>query len=323
MTLTSQEMLVLQTVLLQARHSIEQVAKQTGIRHHIVRRIVKRLEERKVLIGVRAYINAYPLGLQEYQVFFSLPKASTEIHNKLISHLCGINGVSLLSELGVDSQYEMHFFARDSRDAVALLDSLQGLACEFQLESLSLTHEQYYSGALGYLLRNCCEHKPLRYGAISHALTVDSVDHTLLSYLANDSIDSLRTLSQKLKIPTTTLSYRIQMLESQGLIAGYYHLCDFKPLGLLPVVALLYTSALNAETRTRLIDFCNKHPLIAYVDLTIGPFSARIFLRARSYEDARQVMCELRESFLGAVQSIRLMPQLRFFRHSTYPFQAR
>jgi DNA-binding Lrp family transcriptional regulator len=321
-TLTSQEMLVLQTVLLQARHSIEQIAKQTGIRHHVVRRIVQRLEEQKVLIGVRAYVNAYPLGLQEYQVFFSLPKASAEKQHKIITHLCRIDGVSLLSELGGHSQYEMHFLARDSREAIALLDSLQGLACEIQLESLSLTHEQYYSGALGYLLRDCPEHKPLRFGSISKAITVDSIDHTLLSHLANDSIDSHRTLSQKLKIPTTTLSYRIQMLESQGLIAGYYHLCDFKPLGFLPVVAFLYTSALNAETRSRLIDFCNKHPLIAYVDLTVGPFSARVFLRARTYEDARLAMSELNESFLNQIQSIRFMPQLRFFRHSTYPYRA-
>ena len=322
MPLSAQEKLVLQTVLLQARHSVDQIAEQLSIRSHTIRRIVARLEAQKVLLGIRAYVNPYPLGLQVYQVFFSLPQASTEQHDKLIAQLCTLDGVGLLSELGGDPQYELHFFARNSEDAVALLDALQKTAPQIELSGLSLVHEQYYSGALGYLKRNITDYKPLRYGNASELPGIDRIDHSLLCLLANESINSHRVIAQKLKLPESTVSYRVRGLEERGLIAGYYHLCDFKPLGLLPVVGLLQTSVLGTATRARLVTFCNRHPSIAYVDLMVGPISARVFVRASSYEEARQVMCDLRETFSDTIKSIRIMPQLRFMRHSTYPFSA-
>lgn len=320
MSLTPQENLVLQTVLLQAGHSSEQIARQIGLKNHTVRRIVERLKDRKVLLGSRAYVNTSPLGFQAHQVLFSLPGASSEQHTKLVSRVSTLDGVCLFSELSGDPQYEMHLLARDSRDAIRVLDSLQETAPQIQVYSLSIVHEQFYSGTLGYLLRDSKEYKPLRYGATGEVLEVDGLDHALLSLLANETVSSNRTLSQRLKVPQTTIAHRIGSLEKRGLIAGYYHLCDFKPLGLLPVVALLRTSLLSGSTRAKLIKFCNRHPLIAYVDLMVGAFSGRVFIRAGSYEEARNVVSELQEHFSHEIQSIRVMPQLRFMRHSTYPF---
>lgn len=323
MALTNQENLVLQAVLLQARHSSEQIARQLGVRNHTVRRIVSRLEERKVLLGTRAYVNPYPLGFQVYQVLFSVPHATADLHNKLISRLCALEGVGLVSELSGEPQYEMHVLARDSQDVTSLLDSLQVVAPLLQVFSLSVVHEQLYSGALGHLLRNSPDYKPLRYGATATKVEIDRLDYSLLSVLANESVNSWRILSQRLKVPQTTIAYRIASLEERGLIAGYYHLCDFKPLGLLPVVGLLRTSLLSPAVRERLIKYCNLHPQIAYVDLMTGAFSVRVFIRAGSYEEARQVAGELQEKFGENVHSIRIMPQLQFMRHSTFPFKAR
>lgn len=322
MSLTPQENLVLQTVLLQAGHSSEQIARQIGIRTHTVRRIVERLKDRKVLLGSRAYVNTYPLGFQAYQVLFSLPGAPSEQHTKLISRISSLDGVCLFSELSGDPQYEMHLLARDSREVMTRLDSLQEMAPLIQIYSVSMVHEQFYSGTLGYLLRDSKEYTPLRYGATGEQLEIDGLDHSLLSLLANETVSSNRILSQRLKVPETTLAHRIGSLEKRDLIAGYYHLCDFKPLGLLPVVALLRTSLLSAAARTKLLKFCNRHPLIAYVDLMVGAFSGRVFIRAGSYEEARNVASDLQEHFSKEIHSIRVMPQLRFMRHSTYPFAA-
>jgi DNA-binding Lrp family transcriptional regulator len=320
MKLSSKEILVLHAVLLQARHSVEKIAQQVGIQSHTVRRLITKLQEHKVLLGMRAYVNACALGLNEYQVFFSLPRTSLELQNKLLEHLTNLQGVSLLSELNGDPQFELHYMARNTSEALILLDSIRAITPEAHISSFSLTHEQYYSGVLGYLLRKSPDYSPLRFGPIDKTVPTDALDHSLLCRLANFTVSSQRELARKLGVPESTVAARISSLETRGIIHGYYHLCDFKPLGLLPVVGLLYTSVLNQKLRRAIVDFCNAHPGIAYVDLTIGPYSTRIFMRAQSYDDARLIMQEIRNKFTDIIVAIRIMPQLKFMKHSTYPW---
>ena len=320
MKLSSKEVLVLHAVLLQARHSVEKIAQQVGMQSHTVRRLIAKLQEQKVLLGMRAYVNAYALGLNEYQVFFSLPRTRLELQNKLLEHLTNLQGVSLLSELNGDPQFELHYMARNTSEALTLLDSIRKITPEAQISSFSLTHEQYYSGVLGYLLKNSPNYSPLRFGPVDKNVPPDALDHSLLCKLANYTISSQRDLARKLGVPESTVAARISSLEARDIISGYYHLCDFKPLGLLPVVGLLYTTVLNAQLRRAIVDFCNTHPGIAYVDLTVGAFSARLFMRAQSYEDARLIMQEIRNQFTDIIVAVKIMPQLKFMKHSTYPW---
>ena len=146
------------------------------------------------------------------------------------------------------------------------------------------------------------------------------VDRQILSLLINTSYGSMRRIAQLLGIPSATLAYRIDRLERAGVIAGCYRLVDIKPISHMPTVLLMRTRLFDEEQHKTLREFCKNHPQIVYLDIMISQWGARAFMSAESHQQRLDVVHALTLKFSPKIESICVMPQLRFHRFSTYPF---
>jgi len=318
LTLSQQDRRVLQAVLLQAEVPVEKLARAVGARVHTFRRTVARLQECGVLLGKRAFINPQALGLCEYHIYLKQCDVAEAPRRKLIQELTSLDGVGLLAELSGDFQYEVRLL---SRSVSTLMDRADALSAHHHLriESLCQVYEQEYSGPL-YDPSSPSTMCALYSGPSDSTYRIDETDHQILSRLANTSYESMRRLAQLVGIPSATLTYRINRLERAGVIGGYYYLCDLKPVSHMPTILLMRTRLLDADMRKALRQFCRKHSQIAYLDIMLGQWGARALMRAEAHQQVLDVVHELMSKFSPCIESIVVMPQLRFHRFSTYPF---
>ena len=320
-TISQRDRLILQTVMLQAEVPIPRVARQLGFRSETVRRTVQRLQEIGVLLGKQAYLNLSALGLVEYLVFLSLEGFSEANRQLFVQALCDYEQIGFVAEVGGDFQYELHFYGRDSQDFIDFIDALTArFRWRIQAQAITLVHEEEYSGPR-YVNTGAPPQKTLGYAPVPERVLIDQLDHRILQILANSENNTKREIGRKLNIPHSTVSDRIQRLEQTGVITGHYYLCDIKPMGDLPFSLLIQANVLSRAKRTQLLKFCRLHNRIAYINILIGTWQARIFARVQHYAQTMDIMHELYAAFPNDIQAIRIMPQLKMYKCSFYPFK--
>lgn len=62
-------------------------------------------------------------------------------------------------------------------------------------------------------------------------MTYAGLDYQILEQLRRDGRASLRTIAQRLKVSTSTVSHRVKQLEAAGVIQGYQPIIDYTKLG--------------------------------------------------------------------------------------------
>ena len=77
---------------------------------------------------------------------------------------------------------------------------------------------------------------------------LDELDLSLLDLLAVDARSTIRGLSEKLKVPQTTVYYRLKKLERLRVINGYTIVVDPEVLGLTRVITLVRIALDKADS---------------------------------------------------------------------------
>jgi len=319
--LGAEEKLVLQLVLLQAEVPIHELAKQAGMRPHKLRYILSGFEESGVFLGKRAHVNAAAIGLVEYQTSLSLGAATDAQHREFPKFVAALEGVSVVTDLAGEFQYDVRIMARTASDLNAVLDTIVARYPTLQIEDLCIVREQLYCGARYVEHDNVPKTKALHYGHSGQSVKVDEPAQRILSVLANSDYGSHSEIARKLGMSTSTVAYRISTLEKEGIISGYYYLCDVRPIGQMPIILLLKTTKLTEKQRQEFIRFCLAHKRVAVIDSLIGRWSIRLIVRVETHEEARQIVHELQNELGEHLLSVRLMPQLKLFHYATFPFR--
>ena len=99
MKLSTKEGRILACVEMDAHKSIKEIQKQTGYREHTIRYVLNQLEQNDI-IRILPFIDAYPLGYQDYAVYFSLASENKSMKEQLVKRLTESPQVSWLGELG-------------------------------------------------------------------------------------------------------------------------------------------------------------------------------------------------------------------------------
>ena len=313
---------VYHSVLTQAHLSVQDLARQLGLQSHTVRRAIETLKSRKILLGIRPYVNPSLLGINEYYLYFSLQIPNSSSKDAFVMALCRHEQVSYVAEVGGDYQYEVRFMAHDSTDLVNFLDDLSD---KFQskviIMSLCLIHAEEYSAMTEGSWKSADNVPYLSFAASDRRVAIDELDHKILSLFANDGVDSAPQIARVLGVPTSTVIYRLNKMRSSGLISGYFYLSDSRPFGLLPVILLVGASSFTKKQRERFLKHCRLHGQIAVTNITTGPWQARLLARVKEYKDILRLVRTLSEEFAENIQTIRVLPQLEFHKALLYPFR--
>ncbi|WP_338598732.1 Lrp/AsnC family transcriptional regulator [Sulfolobus tengchongensis] len=129
---------------------------------------------------------------------------------------------------------------------------------------------------------------------------IDNVDLRILKLLQKNAKYSLNDMAKELKIPKSTLAYRIKRLENLGIIKGYYTQIDPTALNLDYVVISLIKAKYGKDYHIRLGSKLGELPGVWGVYFVLGEIDFIVMARYKNRE-------EFMENFLEKLMS---MPEI-------------
>jgi DNA-binding Lrp family transcriptional regulator len=325
MKLTATQKQILDAVVLQANKSAPEIARELGLRVHVVRRGIASLLEQGVFLRRSIWVNPHALGLNLHIVQIELPLKSMIHREAFLRHLVALDETCVVAELGGEGLFEVRILATGRGHLDSLFQSLaQTAPTPFRIRSCLTVLEQDYSGTSepGSKKRSGAS---LHFGALSPgSLTsqLDEKDHIILSTLANLRYLNFQEVSRAVKLPSATLTYRVEKLEQAGIIKGHFYVMDPKVFKETPIALQIRSRVLTQKERIALMNFCRAHPRISLVTFLLGEHSIEIFTLVHEHKEVQSVIADLSLNFGDLLESSHMVPQISFHKYTMYPFRS-
>ena len=114
---------------------------------------------------------------------------------------------------------------------------------------------------------------------------IDQTDLSIVRFLQNDCQVPLDILAKKLKVPKSTLHYRIKRLEKDGVIDGYYAKVNALELGYDYVAIVLVRAKYGPHYHKRVGRKIASIPGVWAVYYVLGDFDFIVLIRATNRDD--------------------------------------
>ena len=280
---------------LNARQSNTRIAHKVGLSKDVVNYRIKKLEEQKIIKGYYSPINFYKIGYLGIRVYLKLVNTTPAKENEIIDYI--VNDDKTFYAMKIDGPFDIGFgtWVKDIYEFESFYSTFKK---EFKKyigkDQISLFTKVTHFHRAYILDKQSDETVPECIGG-KETEKIDNIDIALLKLIAKNSRISAVDMATKLKIPLTTIAFRIKKLEQKKIIEGYRFIFDFEKLGYEYYkvdIVLDETSRLN-----QFITYAHAHPNIVYIDQTIGASDFEFDLEVRNKKEFLKIIEELRQRF--------------------------
>ena len=310
---------ILAAAQLQADASVPALAKSTGYREHTVRHCLEQLKEREI-ISMYPFVNIYPLGFEEYAIFFSMPAAKKERH-AVLQALNASERVAWVLQVGGDYQYGVAICGRTATEVSAFFDSLCSTFGDVFYEKSVAVRICWVLFTRKYLSKKILKIKPLYCGDIGTQVAIDEIDHRILSGLSTSKFSSFRELGDQLELPATTFHYRLKRLKEQRVLSGFAYGVDASKLGMQPYRLLISMRKISLSTKQKMFAFCKLQRHVVALIHCIGSWDYEVKVEIASPSELTQLIDELHDHFGTSLHAIRVLSVLETLKLELYPLK--
>ena len=319
MKLTPSQAKVIAAVQLNADLPIAKLKARVGLKEHSIRYALDRARDLGV-IERRYFINLFKLGFLQHEVFFSLSAEQRGAREAMLNELKRADNVSWIGRLGGDYQFGINICSRDVTQTVAFFDSLSTRHGKNILEkTLSLRVGLTYFGNR-YLAPALKPAAPLRYQNTRGVVSIDELDHRILTTITNNADLSGHQVAKALGVAQSTVDYRLKKLKSDGVIVGTYYALKGERLGILSFLSLIVIRGMSASFRERALEFCAKNNRIVLMIESIGSWDFEFAIDAFSAEEAMHTSEQILDFFGRDIQWLKMIPIFGYPKVQEYPF---
>lgn len=320
MVISAQEAKILARTELNADLSIPDLEQATGLRAHTIRYALQKLENKQIIRKV-PFVDMYPLGYQDFGLYFSLAALQSKEKQEFLNTLSRSPLITFLLELGGDYQYCVGMYARHVSEFIELLDKLSEISSHLFFDK-SFTVRVSMSRFQRKYLDPTAAVQELSFGNTRHPEIIDALDEKILLALTQHGEDSQRDLSRRLGIPFSTINQRLQILTHKKIFYGMTYAIDSTKIGLQSFQILIYAKGLSHAFQNNLYAYAKQHPAVVYFVRCIGSWDFEIGIdveNAKMVTLFTQQLCEKMGSDILGFKVLPIFSVLKyaFFRPST------
>ncbi len=317
--MSEKERCILSCAELLADASASMISNISGYRTHTVRYCLEKARE-SGLLSRRCFVNLFRLGKSQYELFFSLNQEDAITRERFVNYLLSSDKISWVGELGGDFQYAINFCAQNMLELSAFLDRIPP-ECGQLIDRKQLLARQglWYFGNK-YLSTKKRPVEALRYTFSDSTAAIDELDHKILLGLIEPNPTSRRQLAHQLGIPLSTMELRIDRLQRNGVIVGYYNHIQPADVARQGHLLLISTHGFSEELTKSFLRFCAEHPTVVVLVRTLGAWDYEIAAEVNSQMELNLLIQGLQQQFGENISDLQILASFNYLKISEYPF---
>jgi DNA-binding Lrp family transcriptional regulator len=284
---------ILEALMLNARISLTQLAKKTGISREVATYRLKNLQK-EIVLGYYSVINYNALGFKRYGYFIQLKGINTKKEDEFMEYLNNHEYVSYFGPVIGRWNVVLDIIARDEKHLKIISDEIiekfDPHVESYLITGIGSEEEIYPTKIIGTI------EKYSKKKTIIGKYLVDELDKKILRLLSKNARIEYQELSAKLKVAANTIKYRIKNLEKTGVIEGYAISVDYTKLG-LEMYTLQFK--LNSSRDEKLIAYLRTHKNIWFYYKYLGQenWDIGVGVVVKNHDELRSIMIELKNNF--------------------------
>lgn len=320
-TLSFTEQTILRAIDLNAEIPVPEIAKRTGLNAPQVHRVINRLVEREILVGVTAQIDFSRIGIVEYGINLAVATDTEQKREKFISSLIKEKRVGWVAEVGADYDCMLNVLARTPHE----VDSVLGKA--YQNLSGSVLHKticvrlrrtRYDRGVFGASSKR----KPqFQIGITPDVQVIDKLDGEILALLTTSNRASFRDLARQLSVSSSTFSRRIQSLKERAILLGFSWHMNLSRCAVLQYRVLVSLRSNPPALREKLSRIVQGTPAIKMFADCIGAWDYEMELDVWSAQEVKPVISSISTACSDLLERITVIPIFKHRKFSSFPVE--
>jgi DNA-binding Lrp family transcriptional regulator len=301
--LTDTQSAVLAQFDLNARASVEEVAAALGFSSRTVRYAFERLKQ---LLDLRpcCWTNPYLMGETPYRIFFTLNAAHSGRRASFLEFLVTIPEIHWVGTLIGQYQVGLHLRASSFEQLRRILDKI-----DRAFGDMIVQKEYAIISELTFLSTSPIRHRRIKspritFRATSEQVKLDKVDHAIIEVLRARPLSSLHEMGRDLKLPSSTVAYRLKNLIDKQVILGFFYSHDERGYGLESYLLLVSVEGLGGKVAEKLRLFASEHPQVLMFTSCVGRWDFEFEVVVSDVRELQLIVNDIHMAAKGTVRDI-------------------
>ncbi len=254
---------------LNARQSLSQIARKTGISREVVNYRIRQLEKSKVIQGYSTLIDVAKLGYMYCRVFLKYHSMPIEEEEKIIEYARTDKNISWITLSDGRWDLVLVIIASSLSELEKSYDRLLfSFGKYFQEQYVSMAYKIYHF-VHNYLYETKDDSHAILGGEKSR-IKLSNDDKMILGFLTLNAKTSLIDMAKQLKTSANSIKYRIKRLADEKIIIGYKVRLDTSLLGYEHYKVLLMLQNMTQSLQTKLINYLKDEANVVYITKATG-----------------------------------------------------
>lgn len=310
MKLTLNEQKVLSAVQFDANASIPEIQKKSGVRAEAVQYALGRLKEKK-LLRPWPLVDVYRLGFVQYEAAISFSSEGQQRRREIVAFVDRHPAIIWYAEVTGGFDFMFIVCARRADEVIKVLEEIESaFGSVVRSKSVStILSLSFFSKK--YLLSPKDRPRLIQIGITDLRASVDSVDRKILNLLSRGDRLSHRSIAGELGLPRTTVDYKVQRMEKEGIIKSFVCRISAPQMGLLRCRFLVNMRSREEKLMRAFHAFALRHRFIVNLIACLGSWDYEMTAEVDTISQADEILDALYREFGRAIEEIRTLSVVR------------
>jgi Lrp/AsnC family transcriptional regulator, leucine-responsive regulatory protein len=278
------------------RLSANQIAKKIRLSPEGVLKIIKRLEEARVITRFNTKINYSRIGYKLYPVHIKLLKLNRSIMNEIKQIISKHKTCAWYTFCEGEYDLLLSFKILTEKDKKDMEQLLLEISDNVQEKDVSIVLHSFEISK-SFLNK---KHTNKLFPTFNHELEkvyLSEEDIKLLNILKLNSRETVLNLSKNNNLSARVVSLKIKKLEKLDIISGFKTKINTATLSFQPCIALINFGRYNNQELQKFITYCQQKRGINYLVKQIGKYDIELTIDVYNINDFYKLMDDIREQF--------------------------
>jgi Lrp/AsnC family transcriptional regulator, leucine-responsive regulatory protein len=282
-----------------ARITETALAKKVGRSKESVRYRMRKLQEKGIIIGYRAWFDPSKLGFTSAKIYLTLANNPERV-DAFKAHLKTEKRLFWFGIAHGAWNAGLTFYINNSREFFDLKNNIYTQFKDIILDNRTGFLTSVHVGDLSFLTGMESQWMTF-FDSTTKPVELDKADKEILKRLYNNAREHIVTIAEHVHLSPETVRQRIKRLEREGVISRYRATIDYNKLGYEFFKTFLYFTNLTPEEEMRLMEYSRVHPHILHLMKQISAWDVELEIMAENYLHYNQILDELTREFSSII----------------------